>query len=100
MKFMGLLFEKYADPFPLLTGYIQTSRFCEFVETFCEQKIEDDRWEYFLHKVWDKSYAEFCEVLNTTQDLQEMSEDDMEATVKMSMEILNNFNPNTEEGEP
>ena len=97
---MDLLFKKYADPFSLLNGYIRTSRFCEFIESFCEQKIEDDRWEYFLHKVWDKSYSDFCEMLQVSQDLQEMSEEDMEATVKMSMEILNNFHPNTEEGEP
>jgi len=96
---MDLLFKRYADPFTLLTGYIQTSRFCEFINTFCEQKIEDDRWEYFLHKVWDKSFSEFCDALQVTQDQQEMSEDSIEATVKKSMNILGNFNPEKEEGE-
>lgn len=81
-----------------MTGYIQTSRFCEFIDSFFERKIEDDRWEYFLHKVWDKSYDEFREALKTSQDLQNMSDADMEATVKRSMEILGNFNP-PEEGE-
>lgn len=99
MKIMDLLFKRYADPFSLLTGYIQTSRFCEFITAFCEQKVEDDRWEYFLHKVWDKSFTEFSESLQVTQDLQDMSEDDMEATVKKSMDILGNFNPYQEEGE-
>lgn len=99
MKIMDLLFKKYADPFSLLNGYIQTSRFCEFINTFCEQKIEDDRWEFFLHKVWDQSYSDFCENLQVTQDLQQMSETDMEATVKKSMDILGNFNPEQEEGE-
>ena len=96
---MDLLFQRYADPFSLLTGYIQTSRFCEFVHTVCDQKIEDDRWEFFLHKVWDKSYAEFCENLQTSQDLQEMSDEQIEATVKKSMNILGNFNPQQGEGE-
>ena len=96
---MDLLFKKYADPYSLLNGYIQTSRFCEFINAFCEQKIEDDRWEYFLHKVWDKSYSEFRDALQVTQDQQEMSEEDMEATVKKSMDILGNFNPYQEEGE-
>lgn len=96
---MDLLFKRYASPFSLLTGYIQTARFAEFVRTFCEQKIEDDRWEFFLHRVWDKSYDEFCESLQVSQDLQEMSDADMEATVKKSMDILGNFNPNQEEGE-
>lgn len=96
---MDLLFTKYADPFSLLNGYIQTSRFCDFIEAFCKQKTEDDRWEYFLHKVWDKSYAEFCETLQTSQDLQEMSDEQIEATVKKSMNILGNFNPIQGEGE-
>ena len=96
---MDLLFKKYADPFSLLSGYIQTSRFCEFINAFVKQNNEDDRWEYFLHKVWDKSYAEFCDALQVTQDLQEMSEADMEATIKESMNILGNFNPEKEEGE-
>lgn len=99
MKFMDLLFKRYADPFSLLNGYIQTSRFCEFVNSFCEQKIEEDRWEFYLHKVWDKTYTEFCDALQVSQDLQEMSEADMEATVKKSMAILGNFNPETGEGE-
>lgn len=96
---MDLLFKRYADPFSLLNGYIQTSRFCEFINTFCKQKVEDDRWEFYLHKVWDKTFTEYCEELQVSQDLQQMSESDMEATVKKSMAILGNFNPEVEEGE-
>lgn len=96
---MDLLFKRYADPFSLLTGYIQTCRMCEFIHALLEQKVEDDRWEFFLHKVWDKSYPEFCESLRTSQDLQRMSDDDIETTIKKSMNILGNFNPEQEEGE-
>ena len=96
---MDLLFKRYADPFSLMDGYIQTSRFCEFIRAFSEQKIEDDRWEYFLHKVWDKSYSDFCETLQVSQDLQTMSDSMIETTVKQSMNILRNFNPEQEEGE-
>lgn len=96
---MDLLFKKYASPFSLLTGYIQTNRLCDFVDHFCEQKVEDDRWEFFLHRVWDKSYKEFCDALKVTQDLYAMSDKDIETTVQKSMEILGNFNPTTEEGE-
>ena len=96
---MDLLFKRYADPFSLVDGYIQTSRFCAFIDMFVEQKIEDDRWEYFLHKVWDKSYGDFCKALQETQNLQTMSEETIEATVKQSMDILGNFIPKQEEGE-
>ena len=96
---MDLLFKRYADPFSLLNGYIQTSRFCEFINVLCEQKIEEDRWEMYLHKVWDKSFAEFKESLEVTQAQMRMSEFDVETTVKKSMDILGNFNPELEEGE-
>lgn len=96
---MDLLFKRYADPFSLVDGYIQTSRFCEFIHNFIDQKVEDDRWEFFLHKVWDKTYPEFCEALKNSQQLQTMSEDDIETTIQKSMNILNNFCPNQEEGE-
>lgn len=96
---MDLLFKRYADPFSLLNGYIQTSRFCEFFNAFIEQKAEDDRWEFFLHKVWDKTYPEFCKALQTSQDLQGMSDNDIETTVKKSMDILGNFKPEQGEGE-
>lgn len=96
---MDLLFTRYADPFSLLDGFIRTGRFCEFIDAFCEQKAEDDRWQYFLHKVWDKSYTEFKEIVQTSQDLRGMSEADIETTVKESMQILGNFIPTQEEGE-
>lgn len=96
---MDLLFKRYADPFTLMNGYIQTSRLCEFITAITKQKKEDDQWEFFLHKVWDKTYSEFCEALQTSQDMQEMSDDDIETTIKKSMNILGNFNPNEEEGE-
>lgn len=99
MNFMDLLFKRYASPFSLLDGYIQTSRFCEFIQAFVKQKVESDRWEFFLHKVWDKNYDEFCATMQTTQELQSMSDDDIEATIKKSMNILGNFNPDKEEGE-
>ena len=96
---MDLLFKRYADPFSLVDGYIQTGRFCEFIAAFYAQKNEDDRWEYFLHKVWDKSYTDFCNTLQVTHDLQAMSEVSIETTVRKSMDILNNFHPEPEEGE-
>ena len=96
---MDLLFKRYADPFSLVTGYIQTARFCEFINSFIEQITEDQKWEFYLHRVWDKSYSEYCEELKNSQALRNMSESDMEATIKKSMNILGNFSPPSEEGE-
>lgn len=96
---MDLLFKRYADPFSLMDGYIRTGRLCDFINALAKQKQEDERWEFFLHKVWDKSYPDFCESLQVSQDLQAMSDDDIETTIQKSMNILGNFNPEKEEGE-
>lgn len=71
----------------------------DLIHTFIKQSDEDDKWEYFLHKVFEGSYSDFCNSLQTSQESQEMSEDDVETTLKMSMNILGNFNPDKEEGE-
>lgn len=96
---MDLLFKRYADPFSLLNGYVQTKQFSRFVPEFCKRIAEDDRWAFFLHKVWDQSYADFCAAQQITQNLQNMSEEQITATVKESMNILGNFKPDEKEGE-
>ena len=79
-----------------MDGYIQTSRFREFIHAFANEMKEDEKWEFFLHKVWDKSYDEFTENLQASQAAQEMTDEDIETTVKKSMNILGNFNPERE----
>ncbi|MBO5957548.1 MAG: hypothetical protein J6Q39_08335 [Bacteroidales bacterium] len=96
---MDLLFKRYASPFLILNGYIQTCRFCEFIDNFAEAVQETDRYEMYLHKVWDKSYSEFKEDIQTTQKNRHMSNIGFETTIKNSMNILNNFNPEQNGGE-
>ena len=96
---MDLLFKRYADPFSLLDGYIQTGRFVEFIVEMAKLKSEDDRWEIYLYKVWDQTFQEFCESLDNAQKVQNMSESDAEAIIKESMGILQGFNPEKGEGE-
>ena len=96
---MDLLFRRYADPFLFLNGYIQTGRFSEFIFEFADAVQETDEWEIYLHKVWDKSYSEFKESIDTAQKNRNMSDHDFETTLQNSMNILNNFNPEIERGE-
>lgn len=96
---MDAAFKRYADPLALMTGYIQTGRFHEFVKCFFEQKKEDDLYEFYLHRVWNKTYQEYKDELQQTQELQNMSEYTMETTLKNSMNILGHFVPKEEEGD-
>lgn len=96
---MDLLFRRYASPFLFLNGYIQTGRFSEFIFEFAGAVQETDEWEIYLHKVWDKSYSEFKESIDTDQKNRNMSDHDFETTLQNSMNILGNFNPEIERGE-
>ncbi len=94
---MDLLFKRYASPFIFLDGYIQTGRFCEFIdelgEIFSKEEEEQKLWEVYLHKIWDKSFVEFREQLETDRNNRNMSKGDFETTITHSMNILKNFNP-------
>ena len=97
---MDLLYQRYASPFSFVDGMIQTGRFSEFVDSFItkvsKEKGEKLSWEFFLHRIFDKSFNEFKEELKNDAENQNLSEQDIETTVNHTMNILNSFNP--EEG--
>ena len=94
---MDLLFQRYANPIPFVDGMIRTCRFYEFVVDFLKtvNKEKEDQldWEFFLHKVWEGSFKDFKNDINTNKQNQAMSDQAMETTIKESMKILKNFNP-------
>lgn len=69
-------------------------RLCEFVTQFID--LENDRrlWELYLHKVYDKSYADFRASVMPVQP-----EEDLETTVNTSKSILEAFIPTGAGGE-
>lgn len=97
---MDLLFTRYASPFLFMDGMIQTGQLCDFIEKCVKSKREADEWEIYLHKVWDKSFTDFKNEIKVNQDNRRMSKSTIEATIKGSMSILNNFNPERQEGDP
>ena len=100
---MDSLFERYANPFLFVDGMIQTGRFSEFVSSFLErinkEKEEDTSWQFFLHKVFKGSYADFKAEMRNDAANKHMSEETLETTIKHSMNILNKFNPDQNGGE-
>lgn len=100
---MDLLYQRYASPFSFIDGMILTGRFGEFVENFVqtinEEKEEKNTWDFWLHRVWEGSFAEFKERLRIDNENQNMSKGTIETTVQDSLNILKNFNPQNEGGE-
>ena len=80
-----------------MDGMIETGRFEEFVSSFVDtvnkEKEEKTNWEFFLHKVFDKSYGEFIDSIKVNNETKNMSVRTIETTVEESMNILKNFNP-------
>ncbi len=90
---MDLLHTRYASPFPFMDEMIQNCRFVYFIHKVIEVKHESDRWEIFLHKVWDKSYSDFKQELEINEKNSSLTDKQKEDIIRDSMKILNNFNP-------
>lgn len=97
-EFMDLLHKRYASPFSLLDNLIRTEQFSEWVEQFLKKTAEEENdkkeWEFFLHKVWNKSFADWkAEMTAQVSQDDVMDEAKKEEIVSRSNEILNNFVP-------
>lgn len=93
---MDLLFKRYANPYLFLDEMISSSRMLEFVNKLVQisnDEIEHDTmWQFFLHKVFDKSYEDFLhESRKASNKIEENI--DFETTIKSSIEILQDFIP-------
>ena len=94
---MDLLFKRYASPFILIDNLILIGSSSSFIDDLIDfinkEKEEQINWEFFLHKVFDKSWKEFCDEVSQPIDDKEI---DLGATVKKSKDMLNNFTPESE----
>ena len=90
---MDLLFVRYASPFVLLDGLILTNSLKNFVDDFFDFINEDREWEFFLHKVYDKSWSEFSNEMKQSENQKQV---DLGATIVKSKNMLNNFTPEGE----
>lgn len=92
---MDMLFQRYANPMLLIDKMLMTGRFREFVDEFInirnEETEEKTLWEFWLHKVIDKTYNEFLNSLKAEDD-DAPTEEDLIATVTGSVGILHGFN--------
>lgn len=91
---MDLLFSRYASPFVLLDNLIITNSLNNFVNDFfdfiIEERKEKTEWEFFLHKVYDKSWSEFSDSIKQSDNQEPI---DLGATLTKSKNMLKNFTP-------
>ena len=87
---MDLVFHRYASPFLLLNQVIDAGNLSEFVTMLWNVTEEEQQWQYFLAKVFDKSFEDFKESVKPQQPI---SKKELETTVKESLELMNSFIP-------
>lgn len=92
-----MLFKRYANPMIILEQMIRTQRFSEFINEFVRiqnEELEDrTQWEFWLHRVFDKSWAQFLEVVEGNNSVAENmpTQDELEQTVMESKKIFSDF---------
>lgn len=91
MKFADLLFQKYASPFSLIDELISNGDFTEWINEFIDAENDRKIMDIWLHKVFDKSFAEFKQSILENDEA--VSDEQIETTVSNSRAILNNFIP-------
>ncbi len=83
----------------ILDKMILTGRLADFVREFVtirnEEMDEQTKWEYWLHKVFDKSFKEFLEQTERAAEetTESVSKEELTETVFASTSILNSFCP-------
>ena len=81
----------------LLDKMILSHRLTEFIGEAVRIRNDElndkTKWEFFLHKVFDKTYGEFVKSLKSDNDdgQETMSEEELLATIRESQNITNNF---------
>ena len=73
---------------------LETGRFLDFVNKFIDIQNEEKIYELWLHKVYDKSYADFkAQIMESSKPAKPV---DLETTIRESESILNSFIPDGE----
>ena len=92
-----MLYQRYSNPTMLLNQFIESGRLDEFVLEFVDirnqEMKEKIQWEFFLHKVHHMTWEEYANATEQPES-NEADMDKVEAQVKESMNILQNFRVN------
>lgn len=80
----------------LLEQMLQTGRLAEFIDELgqimWQEKVSEMRWDYWVHRVLDMTFDEYVQSCEDSMQQPEGS-GNLEATVKHSYEMMENFHP-------
>lgn len=64
---------------------------CEFIVEINDITAEEKHWDFYLHKVFDKSFADYLKEVQKPAEPEPADMKQVETTVKNSMNILDTF---------
>lgn len=95
---MDLLSQRYANPYIILDDFIRLGQLHDFsikiLKMISDEQVEKIRWEFYLHKVFDKSYAEYvaeCELEQKKTEDTTMPTEEAMNIIEKSNSILDGF---------
>lgn len=78
----------------LLDEMVSAGRLSEFIDVIMSKREEEKDWEYYLHKVFDKSFNDFKNDINAEMAAEQTF--DVETTLQDSMNLAIHFSPEEE----
>ena len=99
MKYMDLLFKRYASPYTIIEETMKCGRFSEFTIEFLKmhnEEIENETmWDWYLHHTFlDKTFEDFKKMLGVSNKQTEpQARIDFGATFNDSITMLEGFVP-------
>lgn len=96
---MDLLSQRYASPFLILDDFIRLNQLHDFVveisNKISKEKIEEQRWEFYLHKVYRnitfEKYIEMCEEEQRRRNADKMTNKQIGNIIESSKRMLAGF---------
>lgn len=96
---MDLVYHRYANPVNLLNQIVSSGRLSEFVDFIVKKHEEEVNWQYYLHKVFDKTFNEFTkDIENEAHENLARETFDVETTLQDSINMTMNCVPPEEKG--
>lgn len=88
---MDLLFQRYASPFLLYDELIVNHQAFDYTKSLLDEINEDKIYDLWLHKGYDKSYADFKKMCMTPKSHREKV--DVNRILTNSMEVMGEITP-------
>lgn len=92
------MYRRYANPLELLQQMLEIGQLNRFItevgNIVWQEKADNQRWDYWLHRVFDMDFGEYVQACEANMQQTEASGSvDIEETIKESFKMLESFQP-------